>query len=144
MIWSMQAMPITSDHLQGSKWNNDGSGASSLPSSGLDSRATLSWAAHLRRFFRFVGPTWLIAVTFVDPGGIVGMHTLSRKHLQVRKYGRRSWGAFQFYLIATLNSFRTNASIPDLPLSKLQNWRSLKRRRNKQTLYLSVCVFQIQ
>ena len=41
-----------------------------LPAPAIATSQSVSWAGHLRRFFRFVGPTWLIASTFVDPGAI--------------------------------------------------------------------------
>ena len=43
-----------------------------LPPPASSATGSLTWYQHMRRFSRFVGPTWLIAVTFVDPGGITG------------------------------------------------------------------------
>jgi hypothetical protein len=84
----VQMTSATSNHLEdpelkfGAPANFQDS--DSLPSPSFDSSASISWRGHIRRFWRFVGPTWLIAVTFVDPGGIVGMHFSPYKHLQVR------------------------------------------------------------
>lgn len=43
-----------------------------LPPPSAATDGPLPWPAHFRRFLSFVGPTWLIAVTFVDPGGLAG------------------------------------------------------------------------
>ena len=43
---------------------------SGLPMPASASAAHLSRAGHLWAFCCFMGPTWLIAATFVDPGGV--------------------------------------------------------------------------
>ena len=42
-----------------------------LPPPACDSPRPYTWMRHLQRFMRFVGPTWLIAVSFVDPGKLL-------------------------------------------------------------------------